>query len=320
MLPAKRDASALPALQMDETELMSVLRNSLYPGARDESIKLVLGYCRAAALDPMQKPVHIVPMSVSTGKNDNDGWDIKEMRDVVMPGIGLYRTQAARSGEYAGVTEPDFGEDVTEKLGDATVTYPKWCRVTVKRLLNGTVVEFTAKEYWRENYATKSARSVEPNAMWKRRPYGQLAKCAEAQALRKAFPEFGAQPTADEMEGAIELEQATFENGAATNAVPIPKSRSAAQQTGDAQVTDVQAKTDTEATAGKSGNGQKKTSSGSGGDLASEGERAWIRRKLEDLGLELQEACEEVGISNFDALTTDGFTVMKDLIHRLERK
>ena len=153
MLPAKREVSALPALQMDEGELMAVLRNSLYPGARDESIKLVLGYCRAAALDPMQKPVHIVPMSVSTGQKDKDGWDIKEMRDVVMPGIGLYRTQAARSGEYAGVTEPDFGDDVTEKLGDATVTYPKWCRVTVKRLLNGTVVEFTAKEYWRGNDA-----------------------------------------------------------------------------------------------------------------------------------------------------------------------
>lgn len=195
-------AAALPSLAMDERELMSVLKNSLYPGARDESIKLVIGYCKASGLDPMQKPVHIVPMSVSTGKKDGNGWDVKEMRDVVMPGIGLYRTQAARSGEYAGVSEPEFGDDITETIGETTITYPKWCKVVIKRQMrNGAIVEFAAKELWKENYATKSAKSAEPNAMWKRRPYAQLAKCAEAQALRKAFPEFGAQPTADEMEG-----------------------------------------------------------------------------------------------------------------------
>lgn len=191
-LPAKQQEN-IPSLAMNEGELIEVLRNSLYPGAADGSIKLVIGYCRASQLDPMQKPVHIVPI-----------WDskAKQKRDVVMPGIGLYRTQAARSGQYAGVTEPDFGEDVSESLGGFKITYPKWCRVTVRRLMpNGQVVDFTAKELWKENYATARNDTDEPNAMWKRRPYAQLAKCAEAQALRKAFPEFGAQPTADEMEG-----------------------------------------------------------------------------------------------------------------------
>lgn len=200
---------AYPAFAMEEKELIEVLRNSLYPGASDGSIKMVVSYCKASNLDPMQKPVHIVPI-----------WDSKAstMRDVVMPGIGLYRSQASRSGEYAGVSEPEFGDDVTEtfleeveydkyqksnKTREAvTVTYPKWCRVTVKRLLpNGAIVEFAAKELWKENYATASRNSKHPNAMWSRRPYAQLAKCAEAQALRKAFPEFGAQLTADEMEG-----------------------------------------------------------------------------------------------------------------------
>lgn len=194
--------SNVVALSMSETELISVLRNSLYPGAKDESIKLVINYCKASNLDVMQKPVHIVPMSVATGKKDASGWDIKEMRDVIMPGIGLYRTQAARSGEYAGVSEPEFGDDVAEVIGGTQVTYPKWCKVTVKRLMsNGAIVEFTAKELWKENYATKSNKVDDPNAMWKKRPYAQLAKCTEAQALRKAFPEFGSQPTADEMEG-----------------------------------------------------------------------------------------------------------------------
>ncbi len=190
--PAKKET--LPSLAISEQELMSVLRNSLYPGAQDDSIKMVISYCKASGLDPMQKPVHIVPM-----------WDSKSgsMRDVVMPGVGLYRTQAARSG-CAGVTEPEFGPDITESIGGQEITFPAWCRVTVKRLLaTGQIVDFTAKEIWKENYAVKGGKekSVAPNAMWTKRPYGQLAKCAEAQALRKAFPEIGAQPTADEMEG-----------------------------------------------------------------------------------------------------------------------
>jgi phage recombination protein Bet len=158
---------------MSEQELMNVLRNSLYPGAQDESIKMVIGYCKASGLDPMQKPVHIVPM-----------WDSKArtMRDVIMPGIGSYRTQAARSGEYAGISEPEFGPDVTEKVGDITITYPAWCRVVVKRLLaNGLIAEFAATERWKENYATAGKDSQAPNAMWKKRPYAQLAKCFDAE-------------------------------------------------------------------------------------------------------------------------------------------
>lgn len=191
---AKHD-SGIPAMQMKEEELMSVLQSSLYPGANPASIKMVLGYCKAAGLDPMQKPVHIVPM-----------WDQKagQMRDVVMPGIGLYRTQAARSGECAGISEPEFGPDVTETIGGQQITFPAWCRVTVKRRLpTGEMVEFTAKEFWKENYAVKGGKekSIAPNAMWTKRPYGQIAKCAEAQALRKAFPEIGSWPTADEMYG-----------------------------------------------------------------------------------------------------------------------
>lgn len=182
-------------LMLPEGEAIAVLQSSLYPGASEASVRLVLGYCKASGLDPFQKPVHLVPI-----------WDSKSgsMRDVVMPGIGLYRTQAARSGAYAGVTEPEFGPDITEKLGGVDIVYPSWCRVTVKRrLTDGTVAEFTAREFWKENYAIKGGKdkSIAPNAMWTKRPYGQLAKVAEAQALRKAFPEFGSQPTAEEFEG-----------------------------------------------------------------------------------------------------------------------
>ena len=71
---ATTQSTALSA--MPESELIGVLQTSLYPGAAIGSVKMVLGYCKAAGLDPMQKPVHIVPM-----------WDknTKAMRDVVMP-------------------------------------------------------------------------------------------------------------------------------------------------------------------------------------------------------------------------------------------
>jgi phage recombination protein Bet len=185
-------AEAQPrALALADDELIPVLRSSLYPGAKDESIKLVIGYCRAAGLDPMQKPVHLVPMNV---KKVGGGRDDYEWRDVVMPGIGLYRVQAARTGQLAGIDEPVFGP----LLSKYEVEFPEWCKVTVYRMIGGQRVPFTACEFWLENYATAKRESLAPNAMWKKRPRGQLAKCAEAQALRKAFPELGTQPTADE--------------------------------------------------------------------------------------------------------------------------
>lgn len=183
------------SLALQEDQLLNVLQSSLYPGAALDSIRMVIGYCRAAGLDPMQKPVHIVPM-----------WDrnIGGMRDVIMPGVNLYRIQASRSGQFAGISEPEFGPDVKSTLSGQEVVHPEWCRVTVKRqLANGHIAEFTAREFWTENYAVKGGKekSVAPNAMWTKRPKGQIAKCAAAQALRSAFPEIAAQYTAEEMEG-----------------------------------------------------------------------------------------------------------------------
>ena len=201
-LAVSKQQASVPALAINEEELISVLQSSVYPGAKIESIKLVIGACRASGKDPLKKPYHIVPMQVSTGKKNEKGWDINEWRDVIMPGINDYRTDASRTGQHAGTSEPEFGPDKNEVLNGVSITYPEWCRVTVKRLMpSGQIVDFSAVERWKENYATAGRDNDAPNAMWKRRPYAQLAKCAEAQALRKGFPEVGSQPTADEMEG-----------------------------------------------------------------------------------------------------------------------
>ncbi|HDR9165219.1 TPA: recombinase RecT, partial [Burkholderia vietnamiensis] len=70
-------SSAIAAFNIPQDELIETLEASLYPGASHNSIKLALGYCKASQLDPMMKPVHIVPM-----------WDknTSRMRDTIMPG------------------------------------------------------------------------------------------------------------------------------------------------------------------------------------------------------------------------------------------
>lgn len=211
-----RASSGALITEQHAAEIRASLKSSLYPGASDGSVDMVLAYCKAASLDPMTKPVHIVPM-----------WDpkAKTMRDVIMPGVALYRTIAARSG-CAGVSEPEFGPDISANIGGVEIVFPQWCRVTVRRRLStGEIVEFTARELWMENYAVKGGaeKSIAPNAMWQKRPYGQLAKCAEAQALRKAFPEVGGQATAEEMEGkAIEVEATVVEKPARAQLGPYP--------------------------------------------------------------------------------------------------
>ncbi len=184
------------ALAMSESELLTVLQSSLYPGAAPASLKMVIGYCKAAGLDPMQKPVHIVPM-----------WDSKprQTRDVIMPGVNLYRIQASRSGQFAGMSEPEFGPDVKATLGGQPIVYlevvPRDCAPAAAK--RHGCRKSTAREFWTENYAVKGGqeKSIAPNAMWTKRPRGQIAKCASAQALRIAFPEIASAPTADEMEG-----------------------------------------------------------------------------------------------------------------------
>ncbi|MFQ2735037.1 phage recombination protein Bet [Aeromonas caviae] len=181
----------------------NALCNTIYPGANPDSVVMAIDYCRARGLDILLKPVHLVPMQVTDARTKEKVW-----RDVPMPGIGMYRIQADRSGNYAGADEPVFGPDVTEEFQDPynqsakiKVTYPQWCKYTVYKMVNGQRVAFHALERWKENYATQSGKTECPNAMWRKRPYAQLAKCTEAQALRKAWPEIGSEPTAEEMEG-----------------------------------------------------------------------------------------------------------------------
>lgn len=184
----------------------SALQSSVYPGANPESILLVVNYCRARQLDPLKKPVHIVPMSVKDARTNQYG-----MRDVIMPGIYEHRITAFKTGQMCGQDEPVFGEMIDYK----GVKAPEFCRVTVYRMIQGQRCGFTHTEYFVEAVSTK--KDGTPNSMWSKRPRGQLAKCAEAGALRKAFP--------DELGGVITAEE-SIEQSSTVNTEAKTKAKS----------------------------------------------------------------------------------------------
>lgn len=195
----------LAAVGVDEGK-WRVLIDTIFPAAKSaDAVRMAIDYCRARNLDVMKKPVHIVPMYSAV---------LKRMVETVWPSISEVRTTAARTGQYAGCDEAVFGDDVTETFTGvkewegrreniaAKVTYPSWCRITVYKIVGGQRVAFPGpRVLWKESYARQGKADV-PNEMWCKRPYGQLEKCAEAAALRKAFPEeLGNEYAAEEMEG-----------------------------------------------------------------------------------------------------------------------
>lgn len=192
-----------------------VLVDQIFPSAQSvEAISMALSYCRARKLDIYKKPVHIVPMYSSA---------LKRMVETVWPGISEIRTTATRTGDYGGIDEVIFGPMVertftgekdkwenqrkvgTEKF-TKTVRFPEWASVVVYRWVHGEKAAFHTKIYWEETYASVGKMEV-PNDMWGKRPRGQLDKCVEAAALRKAFPEeVGSMYAAEEMEGRTLIE------------------------------------------------------------------------------------------------------------------
>lgn len=162
-------------------EQFKIIKEILYPNVqKDETLIMALDYCKARNLDIMKKSIQIVPI-----------YDSKTgcMKDTIWTSISEVRITATRTGTYAGRSEAEFGEDVTENLGGITVTYPKWCKVTVWRMVKGEKCSFTAKLLWKEEYKTAKKDTLAPNSMWSKRNYAQLEKCTEAAALRMAFPE-----------------------------------------------------------------------------------------------------------------------------------
>lgn len=190
------------------------LVESVFPNAKSAAaVDLALAYCKARKLDVFKRVVHIVPIYDSVQKKEVES---------VWPGIAEHRTTAMRTGTYAGLDEPRFGPMKTKtfsgnvgsddypKMMTVDVTFPEWCEITLYRMVQGARVPFPGpRVYWLE-YFSQRRKSGVPNDRWCRAPSGQLEKCAEAGALRRAFPEeLGEEWSAEEIGGAATMHDIT---------------------------------------------------------------------------------------------------------------
>jgi len=107
----------------------------------------------------------------------------------IQTGIDGFRAVADRTGQYIGSSDAVF-----EEIGNN----PVQATVTVNKVVQGVIGNFTATARWSEYYPGKSQ-----GFMWDKMPHTMLGKCAEALALRKAFPaQLSGLYTGDEMDQA----------------------------------------------------------------------------------------------------------------------
>lgn len=164
-------------------ENFKILKTIIHPGASDEGALLAYDYCKARNLDPMKKVCHIIKART---KDKEGNW---VSYDSIWMGIAELRITAFRTREYVGQDAPEYGPGIEESVGGTPMKYPEWCKITVHRFMHNEARPFTAIVYWKEAYKSKGYKDQAPNDMWQSRPTGQLEKCTEAAALRKAFPE-----------------------------------------------------------------------------------------------------------------------------------
>jgi phage recombination protein Bet len=152
--------------------------------ATNDELALFVGQCKRRSLDPFSNQIYAIFR-----------WDNREKGEVmtVQTGIDGFRLIAERTRRYLG-TEGIYwcGPDEEWKETWLSSENPMAAKVVVRKLVDGHVAETPGVAHWSE-YAVNEF-------MWRTMPANQLAKCAEALALRRAFPnDLSGIYTADEM-------------------------------------------------------------------------------------------------------------------------
>ena len=157
-----------PDQQAFTTQQLATLRQIGVEKASEGDLAVFFHHCQRTGLDPFAKQIYMV------GRWDNRAG---AMKYVIQTGIDGYRLIAERTGTYAGSDET--WQEQNGRLVSATVT--------VRKVVAGQVCGFTATARLEEYVQT--GKDGKPMGLWAKMPHRMLAKCAEALALRKAFPQ-----------------------------------------------------------------------------------------------------------------------------------
>lgn len=192
------------------TEQIRLLGETVAKGCDQNELAFFLNVCKMKRLDPFSQQVHVVKRWDS---------DLGREKMTIQIGIDGFRVIAARTGELAGNDEPIYDTEEGPHPNKATVTVYRWSQG--KGL--GERIPYTASARFSEYVQTK--KDGTPNRMWATKPFIMLGKCAEALALRKAFPDEYSGLYSDE-----EMEQADNETHAPQGKPPVQQPQRASDK------------------------------------------------------------------------------------------
>lgn len=171
-------ARAAPgAVQAWDRESIDLVKRTIAKGATDDELALFMRVVQRSGLDPFSRQVYAIKR-----------YDSRERRDVmaIQTGIDGFRLIAERTGNYAGQVGPWWcGEDEVWKDVWLSTVLPRAARVGVLKRGDAEVTYAVAHF---DEYASKWPDGS-LMGQWKTMPRLMIAKCAEALALRKAFPQ-----------------------------------------------------------------------------------------------------------------------------------
>lgn len=157
--------------QKQQKALMQVVRNTVFKNSTDEELVLFFHICKSNGISPLDRMIH---PTVYTDSNGNRTLTI-------VTSIDLFRSRSIDTGLEAGMDEPEFSGELKVNTENGEISVPEVCKVKVYK--HGVDRPYVGTARWVEFYPGEKK-----GFMWRKMPTIMLAKCAEAQARRIAFP------------------------------------------------------------------------------------------------------------------------------------